>query len=224
MNPSSHLKSLGALAAALLLAAGNLPAQNQPGGGNFDPAQMRQRMMERMREQYEVTDDAEWKLISERITAVMDAQRATRTGGGGFGGGFGGGPGGPGGGGPGGFRPQGGGDGQGAPGTPGGGDGGGGGGGKRGPGGPGGGGQGGQRGPGGPGGGFGGPRETNPEAEALQKAIEAKVSPDEIKAKLARLRESRKEKEAKLEKAQEDLKQVLSAKQEAVAVMGGLLK
>jgi hypothetical protein len=214
MNSASSLKAVAALAAAWVLAAGSLPAQNQPGGtGNFDPAQMRQRMMERMREQYEVTDDAEWKLISERITAVMDAQRATRAGGGGFGGP--GGPGGPGGG-PGGFRPQGGGDNQGGPGGPRG---------EAGQGAPGGfGGQGGQRGPGGPGGGFGGPRETNPEVEALQKAIEAKASPDEIKAKLARLRESRKEKEAKLEKAQEDLKQVLSAKQEAVAVMAGLLK
>ncbi len=45
--------------------------QGGPGGGgpggNFDPAQMRQRMAERMREQFGVKDDTEWKLISERI-------------------------------------------------------------------------------------------------------------------------------------------------------------
>ncbi len=67
-------------------------------------------------------------------------------------------------------------------------------------------------------------REANPDLDALQKAIEAKASPDEIKAKLARVRDARKEKEAKLEKAQESLKEVLSVNQEALAVTMGLLK
>jgi len=71
-------------------------------------------------------------------------------------------------------------------------------------------------------GGFG--PEPLPEAEALQKAIESQASNDEIKAKLAKLREARKEKEAKLEKAQEDLRKVLSLRQEAAAVLAGLLK
>ncbi len=50
--------------------------------------------MERYREQLKVTNDDEWKIISERISAVMTARRATM---GGFGRGFGRGPGGPGG-------------------------------------------------------------------------------------------------------------------------------
>jgi hypothetical protein len=77
------------------------------------------------------------------------------------------------------------------------------------------------RGGGGPGG-FGG--TPSPEAEALQKAIEAKASADEIKTKLAKYRESRKEKEAALTKAQDDLRKVLSVRQEASAVLMGLLQ
>jgi len=65
--------------------------------------------------------------------------------------------------------------------------------------------------------------EPSPEAEALEKAIEAKASNDEIKAKLAKYRESKKDKEAKLTKAQEDLRKVLSVRQEAAAVLAGLL-
>ena len=144
------------------------------GGGNWDPAQMRQRMEERMREQFAVKDDAEWKLISERIEKVSAVRREM----GGRGGmmmmwGRGGGPGGPGG-------------------------------------------QGG--GPGGAGG------EVNPEQDALQKAIESNAPADEIKAKLAKYRASQKEKEAKLTKAQDELRQVLSVKQEGTAVLMGLLK
>ena len=47
---------------------------------------------------------------------------------------------------------------------------------------------------------------------------------DELKAKLTKFREARKDKEAKLAKAQEDLKKVLSVKQEAAAVLMGLLQ
>lgn len=138
-----------------------------PGGGNWDPAQMRQRMMERMREQFAVKDDAEWKLISERIEKVNDARRESMMRGMGmmFGGGRGG------------------------------------------------------RGPGGQGGG-----EAMPEQEALQKAIEANASSDEIKSKLNKYREALKAKEAVLTKAQDELREVLSAKQEAQAVLMGLLK
>ncbi len=147
--------------------------QGGPGGGgpggNFDPAQMRQRMAERMREQFGVKDDTEWKLISERIEKVSDARR-DMGGRGGMGmmwGGRGGGPGGQ----------------------------------------------------GGPGGG-----QVNAEQEALQKAIESNAPADEIKTKLAKYRTSQKDKEAKLAKAQEDLRQVLTVKQEATAVLLGLLK
>lgn len=173
------LVSMGA-AVVLLLGTGNLNAQDRPdrgGRGNFDPEQMRARMMERYREAFEVKDDAEWKLIEGRITKVSDARRDM----GGFGRGFGG-PGGPGG--------------------------------RRG-------GEGGDQG-GGERRRFGG--EPSPEAEALQKAIEAKASNDEIKTKLAKYRESQKTKQANLEKAQAELRQVLSVKQEANAVLMGLLQ
>src|SRR4051812_4408020 len=51
-----------------------------PGGGgrgNFDPAEMQARMEAQQRELYGVTDDAEWKLISERIAAVTELRRTT---------------------------------------------------------------------------------------------------------------------------------------------------
>jgi len=175
------LVTMGA-AAALLLGAGQLNAQERQergdrgGRGNFDPEQMRARMMERYREAFEVKDDAEWKIIEGRITKVTDARREMS----GFGRGFGG-PGGPGG--------------------------------RRG-------------GEGGDGGGerrrFGG--EPSLEAEALQKAIEAKAPNDEIKAKLTKYREAQKTRQANLEKAQTELRQVLSVRQEASAVMMGLLQ
>ena len=156
-------------------------AQNRRGGGGGprDPEEMRQRMTERMREQFGVTDDAEWKVIEGKIQKVMEARRAT---GGGFGGAmaFGGRRGGPGG------------DGE-----------------RR-----------GDR--GGEGRRFGG--EPSPEVEDLRKAVDAKASADEIKTKLAKVREARKANEAKLEAAQEDLRKVLSVRQEAVAVMMGLVK
>jgi hypothetical protein len=79
---------------------------------------------------------------------------------------------------------------------------------------------------GGAGGGAGGNRfgQPNPEFEALQKAITDKAPVDEIKAKLAKYREVRKEKEAALEKAQDELRKALTPKQEAGAVVAGLLK
>jgi hypothetical protein len=64
---------------------------------------------------------------------------------------------------------------------------------------------------------------SNPEAEALQTAVTDKAPDAEIKARLERLREVRKTNEANLAKAQEDLRAVLSVRQEAVAVLVGLL-
>ncbi len=189
MKIASKFVTLTGLALTLFLGPSSLVAQDAnateqggrrnrgqggPGGGNFDPEQMRQRMMERAREQLGVKDDAEWKIISERIEKVTAARREVggRAGFGGFGGGGrGGGPGGPGGGGR---------------------------------------------------GGFGG--EPSPEAQALQTAIENNASADDIKSKLAKYRESQKEKEANLAKTQEDLRKVLTGKQEATAVLAGLLK
>ena len=197
------LKSLAPLllSAALFPAtthfATNSRAQDRP-----DPEQFRQMMMDRFREMLEVKGDDDWKIIQERIQKVMDARMAA----GGFG--F------PGMGPPGGRR----GGGPGGPGGPppdGGPDGGPGGGGPP-PGGP----------P--PGGGFGGPGgpmgQRSAEAQALQQALEAKASPDEIKAKLEKFREARKANEAKLEAAQQELRMVLGVRQEAMAVLAGLLK
>jgi len=62
------------------------------------------------------------------------------------------------------------------------------------------------------------------EEQALQKALDDKGSPDEVKAKLTALREARKTKDAALEKAQDDLRKALSPRQEAAAVLARLLK
>ncbi|MDB6129028.1 MAG: hypothetical protein JWM04_135 [Verrucomicrobiales bacterium] len=169
----------------------NAPQQGgrrQRGGANAggqqqrDPVAQRQAMMDRMRESFEVKDDAEWKVLEEKIVAVMDARRAAATPMG-FGRGGRGGPGGAGGANPtagnnNGGRQQ--------------------------------------------GGAFGN-TTPNPDFEALQKAIEEKAPADEIKAKLAKYRDSHKAAQAKLTAAQEDLKKVLTPKQEAVAVVSGLL-
>lgn len=196
MKPLIRYITLGALGTATWLAIDTtrLPAQDAPPPMAFNPEQMRQRMLERMREQFDVKDDAEWKLISERLTKVMDARRAAGGPGGGPGG-FGFGPGGPGG--PGGAAPQ-----DGAQGSRNTGDQ------PRG-------------GPGGPGG-FG--RPSSPELDALRQAIESKASAAELKTALAAYRAARQKKEADLEKAQDELRQVLSVRQEAVAVAFGLLK
>ena len=73
-------------------------------------------------------------------------------------------------------------------------------------------------------GGPGGFGQPSPEHEALQKALENKASNDEVKAALAKYREAHKAKQEKLQKAQEDLRKVLSVRQEAAAVSLGLLE
>ncbi len=178
MKKMNQVLALAGAALALGLSTGQMAAQ---GRGNFDPAQFRQRMMDRYKESLEVTSDAEWKIIEERIDKVMVAQREARIGGRG-------GPGGPGG-----PRRGGGPDGAQAD---------------------------------------SGTRTNrgnffnaeNAEADALQKALDAKASSEELKTKLAKLRATLKEKEANLAKAQDDLRKVLSVRQEATAVMMGLLK
>ncbi len=91
-------------------------------------------------------------------------------------------------------------------------------------------GRGGRRGGGGDAAGGGGDRrggmfgEPNPDAEALQKSIEAKASAEELKAKLAKYRESQKAKQAALTAAQDELRKVLTLRQEASSVMMGLLQ
>ncbi len=151
-------------------------------GGGGTPEEMQARMMTSMRERFEVADDEEWKLISERLTKVMELRR-NAAGGGGFGGFAGRGPGAPGG----------------DRGTQGGG-------GDRGS----------QRGGRGTGGG-------STEMAALTSALRDKLPDAEIKSRLDRVREIRKDNEAKVAKAQEELRAVLSVRQEAVAVMFGML-
>lgn len=170
---------LGGCVAALTLGASNhLMAQ----GRNFDPAQMRQDRMDRLRDQLEIKDDKDWDAIQPLVGKVMDAERdviSMR-----MGGMFGRGP-------------------------------------RR-------------------GGDRGGstnsasaeqrPRRNNPFGEtspaitALQKAIDDKVPAADLKAKIAAVRAEAKEKEAKLDAAQEELRGVLSSRQEAIAVVNGLLK
>ena len=166
----------------LCLNVGQALAQQGGGGmgggrGNFDPEQMRQRMMERYKEAFGVTDSSEWKIIEERITKVNEARREVGFGGMGMMGM--------------GRRPGGQGEDQAR------------------------GGQDRQR--------RAGP-EADPAAEELQKAIEAKASNDVLKAKMTALRDSVKAKEAKLQAAQEDLRKVLSVRQEAQALRMGLIR
>ena len=54
---------------------GGGPGMGPGGRGNFDPAQMQQRMLERYKEVLEVTNDDEWKAIEPRVTKVMEARR-----------------------------------------------------------------------------------------------------------------------------------------------------
>jgi hypothetical protein len=93
------------ITAALFLGAGNVSAQdngggnnggngNRPGRGNFDPAQMQQRMMDRYRQDLNYTNDTEWSAVEPLIQKVMDARMAIGRGGFGRGGRGGGAPGG----------------------------------------------------------------------------------------------------------------------------------
>jgi len=66
--------------------------------------------------------------------------------------------------------------------------------------------------------------QSSPEAEALQTALDSDgTSTDDIKAKLQALRDTRKKAEANLEEARENLKKVLTLRQEATLVEMGLL-
>jgi hypothetical protein len=65
--------------------------------------------------------------------------------------------------------------------------------------------------------------QPNPDADALQKAIDSKASKAETKAALDKYVASRKAKQAALEQAQENLRKVLTSRQEAIATLNGLL-
>ncbi len=80
---------MGIAACVLALVIGGLsiaqpPAGGQGGpggqrgpGGQFDPAQMRQRMMDNMKQQLGA-DDAAWKVLEPRLAKVMDLNRQTQ--------------------------------------------------------------------------------------------------------------------------------------------------
>jgi hypothetical protein len=170
-----NLLTVCGIAAALMLGAGSIYAQNNGGGngggggrggrgGNFDPAQFQQRMMDRFQQQLGITNDTDWSAIQPLVQKVMDARMAL---GGGRFGRFGRG-----------------------------------------------GGQGGQ-------GGVAG--QTNPERDALQSAIDTDAPAAQIKELLAKYQASQKIKQAKLVAAQNDLRAVLTVKQEATATLSGLL-
>ncbi|MDE3066146.1 MAG: hypothetical protein KGJ60_01200 [Verrucomicrobiota bacterium] len=64
----------------------------------------------------------------------------------------------------------------------------------------------------------------SPEAEALQQAVDNNAPDTQIKAALEKYQAAQKAKQAKLTDAQENLRKVLSIKQEAEAALMGLLE
>lgn len=137
------------------------------GRGNFDPAAMQQRMLDRTKEQFGSTDE-EWKAIEPLVKKVNEARVASMVG-------MFGGRGGRGGAGGGGGR-----------------------------------------------GGFGG--EPSAESTALTEAVEKDAPKEDLKAKMAAFRKAKAAKEAELKTAQDNLKKVLTTKQEAIALQMGLVQ
>ena len=64
---------------------------------------------------------------------------------------------------------------------------------------------------------------ANPAAETLQRAINDRASNADLKAAAAQYVAFRKSKQADLEKAQEELRMVLTQRQESIAILAGLL-
>jgi Spy/CpxP family protein refolding chaperone len=64
---------------------------------------------------------------------------------------------------------------------------------------------------------------ANPDREALQQAVDSNAPSAQVAAALSKYRSSQKAKQSKLEQAQSDLAKVLTPKQEAQAVLAGLL-
>jgi hypothetical protein len=182
MNTLKKALIAGGCAVILALGTNTVVAQGRGGGGNFDPAQMKERYLDSMKESLEITDDAEWSAISTKVGKVFDARREVMasTMRGFMGGGRGRRNGGGGGGGDDANTQQ-----------------------RR------------------PRGGFGG--EPSAAVTALQKAVDDKAPAAEIKAKLKIVQDEAKENQAKLAAAQEDLRSVLTPRQEAIATLRGLL-
>ena len=177
----THLthKCIAAIIGCLMLTT--LAAQAQRGGGprgeGFDPDRIRQMMMERFQERLEASDQ-EWTVIQPLIATVMDRQRETSRGRGGFGRGFFGR-----GGDDGNRRDRGDRDGN-RPGR--------------------------------------GGEDGDTELAALREAIESGDTAG-IKTALTNLRAAREKNEEALQEARENLRKVLTAKQEGTLVLFGLL-
>lgn len=81
-----------ALAAIVATSATSLFAQDNgggqrrqrggPGGGNWDPAQMQQRMMDAIKDRLEFTNDTDWSAVQPLVQKVLDARRDVGMGGG----------------------------------------------------------------------------------------------------------------------------------------------
>jgi len=91
----NRIISLCAVAAALALSVDSVFAQQDngngnggtnggqrrnrqgggPGGGNFDPAQFQQRMMDGIRDQLNFTNDTDWSAVQPLVQKVFDARR-----------------------------------------------------------------------------------------------------------------------------------------------------
>jgi hypothetical protein len=67
------------------------------------------------------------------------------------------------------------------------------------------------------------PLQTNPAADELRKAIDTKAAKPELKAALSKYLDYRKNRQAELDKARDALRAVLTSRQEAIAVLSGLL-
>ena len=84
----NRIITMCAVAAALVFTVGSALAQdngtatdnggqrrNRQGGGNFDPAQFQQRMMDNIRDQLNFTNDTDWNAVQPLVQKVMDARR-----------------------------------------------------------------------------------------------------------------------------------------------------
>jgi hypothetical protein len=148
---------------------------NRPDFRNMSPEERQNWFTDRQKEQLEITDDAEWKVIQPLVQKVNEARMATM---GGMMRGFG-------------FGGRRGGD------------------------------NGGNQDRQNRGGMFG--QQQSAEQQALEKAVDAKASNSDLKSALAKYQDARKAKQAELEKAQADLRKVLSVRQEALATLNGIL-
>ena len=163
---------------------GQGPGQG-PGGPQFDPAQMRQMMEQRMQEMLGATAE-EWKVLGPRVMKAQELARQSAGGGPGMM-----------------FGPMG----------------------RRGAGGPG--------GPGGPGGDRVGGRgmamnreltEVEKNQEELQTLLEnTAATPEQIKQQVTKLRAAREKAKQELAKTQQELRQILTVRQEAQLILMGML-